>query len=254
MGRRRERAMCRMLAAVGRFDAAPLVAGLRAMAMNRNPPHRHEYSGRGGDFVHADGWGAVWEDAGRLVSTRGTPACFEDPALDRLAEVRTERLVLHARRGTGDAGVRLENTHPFVARHDGAEWAYCHNGTVRDTSSLRELDGVTPQGGTDSERLFHHLLASFDAARPEASVAAALDAVRDYSCLNSFLLTPGRLLYAARAEEGTGRPEYYTLWRARGDGFSIVSSEPLPELGLSWFPSRRAVAELTGPRRGAAHH
>lgn len=239
--------MCRMLAAAGRFDVAPLIEGLRAMASNDNPPHRHEYTERGSEYVHADGWGAVWEEDGRLRTARGTIPCFDDPALDTLTLIETDRLVLHARRGTGDAGVSLENTHPFAATHMGAEWAYCHNGAVRNTTRLRRPEGLLPRGGTDSELLFLHILAGVDPSDIAGSLSTSLGDVADFTCLNSLLVTGGRVLYAAHPERGTGRPRYYTLWKGRCDGFSVVSSEPLPGLAAAWEPFRSGVAELTPP-------
>lgn len=237
--------MCRMIAAAGRFSVKPLIAGLRTMASNRNPAYRHEFSVRGSAFVHDDGWGAVWRHGDALAATRRERPCFDDPALDELVGLRTDGLLLHARRGTGDAGVGPENTHPFVHALSGVQWAYCHNGTVRDVASLRRLPDAVPLGGTDSERLFHHLLAGHDPGDPLGSLASSLDAVRDFTCLNGFLLSPCDLFFLARAEPGTERPAYYTLWRGVGDGFALVSSEPLPGVEVEWQPVTSAVAALT---------
>ncbi|MBD3368630.1 MAG: hypothetical protein GF405_10750 [Candidatus Eisenbacteria bacterium] len=236
--------MCRMIAASGRFDVVALTDGLRAMASNDNRPFHHEYSDRGSDFVHADGWGVAWCEDGRVRVERGVEPCFEDPAFESAARVDTELLILHARRGTGDSGVARENTHPFTAVLDGREWVFCHNGTVRDTSSLLAVEGIRPLGGTDSERLFHHVLAGADPSDIVGSLKASLDGVVDFTCLNSFLLTDRRLAYAARAEPGTERPRYYTLWIGSGDEFTVVSSEPLEALDIEWTPMSEGAALL----------
>jgi len=236
--------MCRMLAVAGRFDVPALVDGLRAMASNSNPPHAHEYTKQGRSYVHGDGWGAAWEESGRLAIVRGLKPCFDDAALDHLGAPSVGRLLLHARKGTGNAGVESNNTHPFTAELDGLTWAFCHNGSIRDTSSLRVLPGVVPAGGTDSERLFHHVLSSLDVDDPTGSFLSSLDAVEDFTCVNSVLFSPAHLYYATRAEPGTERPRYYTLWVGSGKDLSVVSSEPIEALDVTWEPLRHGSGEL----------
>lgn len=139
--------------------------------------------------------------------------------------------------------MRLENTHPFLTRLDGVEWAFCHNGAIEDLSPLRGIEGVRPAGGTDSEKLFHHILATLHV--PEGAVESdeatargiltALDAIRDFTSLHSFLVRPGRVFAAAARHADQSRPEYHALWEGRGEDLHVVSSETTTLLGeLEW--------------------
>ncbi|MFQ6117985.1 MAG: hypothetical protein ACE5LQ_06930 [Candidatus Bipolaricaulia bacterium] len=50
--------MCRMIAAVGRFPAERLLAGLLLMAQDQSGLHELS-EGKQGNFQHGDGWGLV---------------------------------------------------------------------------------------------------------------------------------------------------------------------------------------------------
>ena len=140
-------------------------------------------------FQHADGWGiAAYGDVGSAVPATGEAGWaverHADPAHQGTrfgaAATRTcaTTVVAHVRRATVGR-VALENTHPF--RHAG--WTFVHNGTVPYFAEIRdELLAELPAahraaiaGSTDSEHLFHFILASHERA-PEQPLVATLQA------------------------------------------------------------------------------
>ena len=110
----------------------------------------------------------------------------------------------------------MENTHPFVVRAAGRLWAFCHNGSVNDVHSLRSPQGIAPRGGTDSERLFHHVLVHFDENDVEDSVRAAFRNVRDYTALHSFLIQQDRIYAIAWRHPERSEPLYHALFEGWG--------------------------------------
>lgn len=247
--------MCRMIAAVGRFPVEPLIGGLRSMSLNENPAYDHEHRSLGRDVLHDCGWGAAFLTPHGLSIRRSTLPCFADGLLEALvAELRapgcaahpdgrggdatfdpTRRmLILHARRTRQRDTIALENTHPFRAAWRGVDYAFCHNGEVRNLAQL-DLDArLSPSGAIDSERLFLHLLSRFDPDRPLGSVVEPLRRVRDFTCLNCFMATGETVIAHARMAPGSTCPLYYTLWRGRGEEFEVASSEVITGLDVEW--------------------
>ncbi|MBM3307216.1 MAG: class II glutamine amidotransferase [Candidatus Eisenbacteria bacterium] len=234
--------MCRMVAAVGSFAMADVVEGVRAMATNANPAHQHELSPRAGAFLHDSGWGAVYLRDGHLERVRSTTPCFEDRLFDELAGVETDLAVVHARRAKHPRSIAPANTHPFLVTHRDAVWAFCHNGEVRDTSQLSWDPSLAPEGSTDSERLFLHVLSTVAMDGPSApdALAATLGRLRDFTCVNCLVVRSRSVVYATRREPGSTTPRYYTMWRTDGQGpagpFAVVSSEVLPSPVGAWTP------------------
>lgn len=227
--------MCRMIAAVGRIEPAALRRALIRMAANDNPAHDHEYRSRGASFCHTDGWGMAWAQDGRLRTVRRTTSVLLDGWVERIDPLRTELLLLHARKATRAGSVSTENTHPFSATFHGHDWAFCHNGAVEDLDGLRAAPGMMPAGATDSERLFHHFLAGLDAQiEPEASLAATIAVPQDFTALHCLAASTDRVLAAACRHPEKGRPEYHALWLGEGPGLQVVSSERVDGLACSW--------------------
>jgi predicted glutamine amidotransferase len=226
--------MCRMIAAVGRFDVADLARALRLMAGNANISHDHEFRARGPAFAHDCGWGTAFIRDGRLTVRRSASSALDDPRLDALDEVTTDMALLHARRTPDRASIAVSNSHPFVARYEGAVWAFCHNGTVEDKSQLTWDPRLVAGGTSDSELLFQHILTRIDPRRLEASLEQIMAPIRDYTSLNCFLATEDSITVFARSVPGTTRPRYYTLWHGSGPDLELASSEPIPWPGVTW--------------------
>lgn len=223
--------MCRMTVAMGRFETRALVDGLRLMASNANPACSHEKRSLGSHYRHEDGWGAAWDEGGVLQVLKSDRSCLDDPGLETVARLKTPFLLLHARRASVKGSASIENTHPFRARWQEEDFVFCHNGLADRPEELRPAPGLRPEGTTDSERLFHHILAHLDMSAPRRSTIAALDAVRSYTALLCFLAGSRFLLAVSKRHPKRGLAEYHALWESGGDGHRIVSSEPLAEVG-----------------------
>ncbi|NJN40273.1 MAG: class II glutamine amidotransferase [Gammaproteobacteria bacterium] len=128
---------------------------------------------------HPDGWGLAIHDGARPHVVRQARAASESMAFRWVsAQVHSRTVLAHVRRATfGDP--RPENTHPFS--HD--RWLFAHNGTLGAFPVLRErMLAATSEiqrrgilGQTDSEHVFHFLLARAE-LQPERPL---LDAVRE---------------------------------------------------------------------------
>jgi predicted glutamine amidotransferase len=225
--------MCRMIAATGQVNIQSLRENLTMMANNENPGYTHEKRKLGAKFRHEDGWGAGWLENGALRVRKSPRSILRDGSVAELDSVQTDLIVLHARRASNPRSARLENTHPFVARMGGQTWAFCHNGAVEEISALTPPRGLTPRGGTDSEKLFYHLLVHLDESDMAEAVAAAFAPIRDYTALLCFLANSSRIYAMARCHPEKGSPGYHSLWHGRGENLQVVSSEPLEGIGCS---------------------
>ncbi len=239
--------MCRMIAAVGRFEMGPLVDAVRLMASNANPAYDHELRAEGGALVHDCGWGVAFREGGRLVRRRSAASCLDDPEFDSLSGVETDLVILHARRTPHRDTIDVLNSHPFLQEWRGEEWAFCHNGAVSDLTQLRSDSSLQPAGGIDSELLFHHVLTLLDTNRAAESLAEILHEIRDFTSLNCFLATSESIAVHARMSPDTSRPLYYTPWVARGGDVAVVSSEVVSQIALEWERIPDGAAFVLGP-------
>jgi len=128
---------------------------------------------------HPDGWGLATHDGEVPSVVRQAEAAGESEAFRwASAQVHSRNVLAHVRRATiGD--LRTENTHPFAH----GRWVFAHNGTLAAFPVLRErmLAKTTEDqrsailGHTDSEHIFHFLLARVE-TQPQESL---VDAIRD---------------------------------------------------------------------------
>jgi predicted glutamine amidotransferase len=116
--------MCRMLAAVGSFDAASLVEGWLAMSQDRNEKHENNSDEM---FLHCDGWGAAWLKNGQWEILKSIKPCYEDVEVKNLYTVKSPVLILHARKKTCGK-TTMVTTQPFMA----SKYIFCHNGIIHD--------------------------------------------------------------------------------------------------------------------------
>jgi predicted glutamine amidotransferase len=237
--------MCRMIAAVGRFDAAAVRRALVRMAANDNPAHDHERRSLGQSFRHTDGWGAAWIQEGQLRTLRRTNSVLADDWVEQLDALQSGLLLLHARRATKSGTTLIENTHPFPATFLGRDWAFCHNGSVDDLEGLQTAPGMSPAGTTDSERLFHHFLAelaarsrgghvSLDTETIETALTATAAVPHNFTAVHCLVASGDRALAVTRRHPERGEPEYHALWLGEGPGLRTVSSEPVDGLECDW--------------------
>jgi predicted glutamine amidotransferase len=233
--------MCRMIAAVGEVSPRLLLDALRCMAANDNPVHSHERRPLGVDFRHEHGWGVAWVEDGELRVHRRTQSILEDRTAERtVARLEPRLLFLHARRASRGTP-RMRNTHPFNVNYLGRDWAFCHNGTIDDHWVLQRVPGLVPQGGTDSEHLFHHLLSCVGARYAgdlnvalAAGLADGISRLRTYTAAHCFLASTDRIVAIAARHAERSQPGYHSLWEGCRSGLRVVSSEPVDGLGCTW--------------------
>jgi glutamine amidotransferase len=150
-----------------------------------------------------DGWGFAWWEDGAPHTIKEPVRIDESDEATRLEQnpPRSEVFIVHVRAASVGSLIR-ENAHPFAANAVARDWVFAHNGTVQELDRL-ETGGLEPEGETDSERAFHHLLARLDAlgatADDDVIAACVLAAGRELSERDSrvnFLLSDGQTLYA----------------------------------------------------------
>jgi predicted glutamine amidotransferase len=194
--------------------------------------------------IEADAWGIGFYQGGEVLHKKRPRSALERESLewkDVAGNVRSDCAVIHFRTATvGD--YRSENTHPFRMR----QWLFAHNGTVSGFDAVRDalLESMPDflrrniRGTTDSEHVFHSLLAFLhDASQldnPDVEAKVVLGAVRSTVALVdrlvseigapeatlSFVLTNGRQMYAVRR----GAPMQWTERELQGEGRGNAAS------------------------------
>lgn len=191
-----------------------------------------------------DAWGLGFYQGGEvLLQRRPKPPTEPIDFYALVKDLRTDVIVGHVRQGTVGKP-KNENTHPFRFR----SWLFAHHGTIPSFDGVRdELLAAVPdflrrniRGQTDSEHLFHVMLAFLhDAGKlDDINVPASLvrDAVRGALALVeksagkaaadamecALALTNGRILVATRH----GAPVYLQERQSLQD--CTVCREPPP--------------------------
>ncbi len=196
---------------------------------------------------HGDGWGLSGYNGTRAVyfgrqaadAAKNRAAYTENVAL--AAKSKSPVVVGHLRKSSGTPAA-IGNTHPFHYR----DWVFAHNGTIFNANQVLALQGSSPQGETDSERLGLWVIERVvHAMDPTAELIRAIQTLREKASFSSltFFLSNGKTLWAYREygeshfEKGESielRDAYFTLvWAPVGKSW-VVCSEPLAELGNLW--------------------
>lgn len=163
------------------------------------------FSARGGlTDHHQDGWGiALFEDGGCRVLRDEKPSVSSPLAeLVKQQGLRARYVISHIRKAT-QGKVSLDNCHPFVRELWGQNWAFAHNGDLKNFAP--PLTGAyLPLGDTDSERAFCYMLQMlrqrFPVRAPEPrqlqeAVAELAWQIAAHGIFN-FLLSNGQMLLA----------------------------------------------------------
>lgn len=152
---------------------------------------------------HPHGYGFVWwhgrqiqrvRDAISLIRAANSGAA--QAGIEAVHAARSRIFVAHVR--LASVGPRDgRNTHPFQAPFGNRDFAFAHNGTVREVLK-RKLRHRTPEGQTDSEHAFLWMLEQLEA--PSAlSFSRRLkdlaDGIRPLGRFN-FLMSDGEMLWA----------------------------------------------------------
>ena len=118
---------------------------------------RAKASGRVGN---PDGWGIALYPDGRAVQVikEAIPAASSKLSefLSTYEHMCSKIFLAHVRKASRGV-VTYSNTHPFCREIHGRDYAFAHNGTIRNIRRF-SLGRHKPVGKTDSERLFCHIL------------------------------------------------------------------------------------------------
>ncbi len=162
---------------------------------------------RGGQTgPHRDGWGIVfYEDRGcRAFHDQSPSAQSEIARFIRGYSIKSRTVICHIRRANRGRVV-LENTHPFVRELWGRNWAFAHNGQLRNVKKW-PLSSFRPVGTTDSEHAFCWLLGQlrerWSEAPSPACLRRAIDALAHEIAVQgvfNMLLSDSKSLYGFRS-------------------------------------------------------
>ena len=106
-----------------------------------------------------DGWGVAYFEAADVTLIRESTPAAKSPMVHFLESQapRSDLIISHVRRATFGAR-NLANTQPFQRVLGGHTHVFAHNGFVPPFNLHKSSAWLLPQGDTDSERLFCHLL------------------------------------------------------------------------------------------------
>jgi glutamine amidotransferase len=110
---------------------------------------------------NADGWGLAWYPDRALTIVKEPVQWRASPHthfLQNYPRLRSRIYVAHVRHRTTGGEPTHADTHPFARELNGREYCFAHNGTIEKHREVLPLERFHPVGGTDSERLFCHLL------------------------------------------------------------------------------------------------
>ncbi len=209
--------------AVGNFEINKVIKGFLPVAKDQT--RNHELNKRGlGTFKHSNGWGAAYLQDGQWIIKKSLAPIYKDENIKDLQDVKTNLLILHARKSTKGKET-VENTHPFFHSKD-EDLVFCHNGTIRDSISHDETFSV--KGETDSEKLFYSLLTDLEKSiSHEKTILENLNRYQKITGTNIILSSKEKTIVAFRK---TKYPKYYEMALGKKDNCLIISSEVLPYL------------------------
>jgi glutamine amidotransferase len=225
-----------MLVGIGKLPVAQLLDSFQLMAQNKNEKHEHWDDP---NYVHGDGWGVVIKRLGKFECYKKDIACWQDPRFADFYKVKTDFMMLHARKASPGIPISYEFTHPFQEN----SWYFCHNGTIYDFQTKEK---------SDAQQLFALILHNMKTCKNAVeAIRTTVKSIREYSALN-FILAKDDRVYVLNmyGKYGKESPEYYTMKYLQGEKFTIVSSESLQNFGDDWEKMENcAILKLNIPDR-----
>ncbi len=201
-----------------------------------------EFRSRGGATAdNPDGWGIAWRgEAGFHLVKEPLPACGSGRFERLIKALRSDLVIAHVRKAKFPPINTLNNTHPFLRECCGRHWVFAHNGLVPEIVAMETANRnrvCRPQGETDSEFAFCHLLSHVTRQIHELGAdtdwLAVLGAVSDLIAESgkfNFLLSDGDYLIAY------GHDRLHYLESAGGlDDVVLIATEPLSG-HAAWSP------------------
>ena len=157
-------------------------------------------------------------------------------------------MIAHIRQASM-GGLAYENCQPFVGRdYSGRTWTLAHNGAILN-GALLDVYSSQQLGGTDSERVFLHLLHQINALQkeqPEALSAPQRFAVADRTVREmaegnklNLLFYDGELLYVHTNKKGT-------LHYRQSGSATLIATVPLDDGQWAPVPMNQLLAFQNG--------
>lgn len=181
----------------------------------------------GGSADNPDGWGiASWVNNQASIEKYPEPGWRSERFQELAKSVTGQLLMAHVRKARNPPTPGLLNTHPFAHSCCGREWVFAHNGMVPDVIE-QSCPGVVchPEGNTDSEFAFCHLLAGIVDAYDDADISHWLGQLANCTTAIAilgqfnFLLSDGCVLIA----HGHDRLHY----SERPNGLALLATDPM---------------------------
>lgn len=219
--------MCRMLFASGNFNMDWVIQDLLLMASDQNEKHEKN---RTDEFIHGDGWGIAYPDAGELKVFKSPRPIYKDSKIDQFRTLKTSLVILHARKASRGE-VDIKNVHPFALELNGSRYQFFHNGTIKENLPFDRR--FVPLGNTDSEALLYFLASVDEEPFGIKSLRLKLEKIKDLTAANC-ILSNGKISYFTCWYSAD--PIYYTLKVLKKPDFVCVASEILPHYrGGDWY-------------------
>ena len=215
--------MCRMLIAAGNVNVSSLLDELISMA---NEEYERHEKNQDKNWKHDGGWGIAYLKNNRWKIKKSQKAVFNDPKVNQLREIKTNLVILHARKVT-IGKISRRNTHPFQKK----DFVFCHNGTVRDKISHSPKFKV--KGDTDSEHLFYSILTENEKEKNLVkAIRKNLNRYKNYAGSNFILANKEKSFVFIKENK---KPLYYQMKMGKKKNVVIISSEKLPPLkDMKW--------------------
>ena|SRR3989344_1029330 len=216
--------MCRMLIAIGSINVNQLIDGILLMAKDQNSSHEHNQK-KLGRWKHEDGWGAAYLENDNWKIVKSTKSIAKDLELEKLRTVKTNLLLIHARKKTKGSRT-INECHPFLNKE--RKLIFSHNGTINGKIPYNQI--FKPKGTTDSERLFFNILTSLKKDNFKI-VTPKINSLNIPSGTNLFLSSPKTSIIGINYKK---YPKYYRMALLKSNDSVIVSSEKLSNIKKRW--------------------
>ncbi|MDZ4689192.1 MAG: class II glutamine amidotransferase, partial [Planctomycetaceae bacterium] len=196
------------------------------------------------------GWGLAWypdRSAALVKEALDWRASGYSKFLESYARLQSAIYIAHVRHRSTGGPPTYADTHPFDRELDGRHFCFAHNGTIRDYAEL-PLGRHQPLGGTDSERLFCHLLALMESRQSDlkapddwAWLHDSLQRLNERGTINC-LLSDGRRLFCYHDQTAWKGLSYRQLRFNQGDEHRLEDSTLGLEIDSDVYNSGYVIA------------